>query len=174
MVRSVVRAAALPPPHRIDDESFSDICRDCRIGEDRREEVREYLDECVTAFAEIVSTQRGLPTRKMIVSPSRGRRERSARQRGCSTWPRVQPPIGIAGCGAAHWAARIGALAALAVSKRPEHATRPLLERQFGSFASVGPPNRRRGSLAPGSNSRDEPERRCDRGRPRRARSGFG
>jgi hypothetical protein len=64
MVRSVVSAAALPLPRRIDHESFANICRDFGISENRRQEVREFLDECATGFAEAISTQRGLPSRR--------------------------------------------------------------------------------------------------------------
>jgi hypothetical protein len=64
MVRSVVRAAALPPPRRINDESFSNICHDFGIVERRHQEVRVFLDDCATAFAEVIRTRQGLPTRR--------------------------------------------------------------------------------------------------------------
>jgi hypothetical protein len=64
MIRSVVRAAALPPPHAIDDESFRNICRDFRISESHGQEVREFLDECAACFAQVIKKQRSLPTRR--------------------------------------------------------------------------------------------------------------
>ena len=64
IARSVVRAATLPLPRRVDDEGFLNVCRDFGIGEDRRQEVREFLDLCVTEFGAAIAKQQAWPTRR--------------------------------------------------------------------------------------------------------------
>jgi hypothetical protein len=64
MSRSVVRATALPPPRKIDDADFENLCRTFGIAEAQRQEAREFLDDCAAAFAEAIRRQRALPARK--------------------------------------------------------------------------------------------------------------
>jgi hypothetical protein len=63
-MRSVVRADDLLPPRRIGDEDFETICRTFGIVGERREQAREFLDQCVSAFAKAISNSRSLPSRK--------------------------------------------------------------------------------------------------------------
>lgn len=100
MVRSVVRAAALPLPRRIDNQSFANICHDFGISEDRRQEVREFLDECVTAFAKVISTQRGLPTRRddrLNITPAAREIRNAARLLNLARGPAARSGLPVAG-----------------------------------------------------------------------------
>jgi hypothetical protein len=59
-----VRAADFHPPRSISDADFETICMTFGIVGDQRQIAHEFLDECVTAFAETIADQRALPSRQ--------------------------------------------------------------------------------------------------------------
>lgn len=64
MPRTVVRLADLPPPRKVSDENFENICLVCAIPANQRIETRAFLDECATEFGAEIQRQSGRPTRK--------------------------------------------------------------------------------------------------------------
>jgi histone H3/H4 len=64
MPRTVIRAADLKPPSQISDEDFDEICKTSAIPASQRAVVRDFLDEAVAAFAEAITADAKLPTRK--------------------------------------------------------------------------------------------------------------
>lgn len=57
-------AADFKAPRQISDEDFDTICRVSAIPRDKRAMVREFLDDAVTGFAEAMTTELALPSRK--------------------------------------------------------------------------------------------------------------
>jgi hypothetical protein len=64
MTSKIITAGEFSLPRKIDDESFLHICHDFQIGKEERQEVREYLDNCVTEFGRMLSRHQGLPDRR--------------------------------------------------------------------------------------------------------------
>jgi hypothetical protein len=92
MTRKVVTTAEFGPPRLIGDDDFEAICRTSSIAAVEHSEVREFLDETIRAFAEMIVADRALPDRQADRLAIAGAIKALERAQDC-----LKRPVGRAG-----------------------------------------------------------------------------